>query len=182
MEMILKCVQWKLKLVSSLSAEELAEAIKQGKEIELTSYDVSNPGPDGRRGFYSAANGKYGQPLLTAEPDRALELPKNLVYVNSRGEEQVPTEKLCGFIINADDGSVAYRYSLTNAENKKISYGFQADGSFLVDGNVYWLHTLFSKDKNRMFNPDGYFGPVKTTRVAVLELADLRFSPKAPQG
>ena len=116
---------------------------------------------------------KAGEPL---DPELAIELPKGLTYVTPRGDEVKPTEKLAGFIITELDGSVSYRYSLTNATSKGVSYGFDPDdNSFKVDGKTYWVHTLFAKDKNRVIGYDAFCTPVKTTRVSMIELADLRF-------
>lgn len=174
-----KCKQWEVALASTLEMEAMIAAIKEGQPIDLEGYKLTNPGPDGKRRFYMAENGQYGQPLLLIEPDLAMDVPTGMTYVSSRGDEVKPTEKIGGFIVNELDGSVSYRYSLSNAKDKKVSFGFEPDGSFLVDGKVYWLNTLFSKDKNRCINYDGFFSPTKTMRVSMVEMADLRFGVKA---
>ena len=177
-----KCKQWAIELMSTLDMDAMIAAIKAGEPLDLEGYKLTNPGPgpDTKLRFYTVENGVYGQPLVYADPELAIELPKGLTYVTPRGDEVKPTEKLAGFIITELDGSVSYRYSLTNATSKGgVSYGFDPDdNSFKVDGKTYWVHTLFSKDKNRVINYDAFCTPVKTTRVSMIELADLRFGVK----
>ena len=131
-------------------------------------YNIFNPGTDGRKQFYEVVMGQYGQPLIVAEPDRAFPCPENLDYINAKGEQTVPNEKIAGIICN--DGK---RFSLTNAANKGIKIEVQKDGSVKINDEVWWIKTLFQKDKNRIINYDAYLAPAKPNKVKVLELADL---------
>lgn len=176
MDILAKNKQWLAKLSTQSDLDSVTQAIKNGQPFDLSSYEIANIGGDGKRDFYILTSGQYGQPLITAEPDRALDLPASLKYVTAQGNEIKPTEKLGGFIIRENSGAISYRYSLTNAHKSGVDLqGFQpSDASFLVDGKTYWLNALFSKDKNRYINYDGFFSPNKTARVMVYELSDLR--------
>ncbi len=131
-------------------------------------YNLCNLGPDGKKQFYEVIMGQYGQPLIVAEPDRAFPCPATLEYVNAKGEQAVPNEKIAGIICS--DGK---RFSLTNAANKGIRIEPKEDGSIQVDNEVWWIKTLFQKDKNRVINYDAYLVPTKPEQVKVIELADL---------
>jgi len=170
--------QWTL-LVSSEAPEVAALA---GMDLVVTGFELVNLSPTGRRQYYTVKDGQYGQPLINVEPDLAMPVPANLSYKNQAGEDLEPSklEKLGGFIVADVAGAVLHRYSLTNALNKGVTFGFREDGAFLVNGEVYWLRTLFSKDKMRISGYDGYFSPVKPEFVRVLELADLTANFCAP--
>lgn len=131
-------------------------------------YNLCNLGPDGKKQFYEVVMGQYGQPLIVAEPDRAFPCPANLQYINAKGETAVPAEKIAGIICS--DGK---RFSLTNAANKGIKIEVQEDDSIKIDNEVWWIATLFQKDKNRIVNYDAYLVPAKPEKVKILELADL---------
>ncbi len=155
-------------------------SITKGADGEVTSFQIANPSPEGNQRYFRVVSGKFGQPTLEVEPHLALLLPSNLTYRSSAGEklEHSTLEKLGGFIVADEAGAVIHRYSLTNAQNKGINYGFREDGAFMVNGKAYHLRTLFSKDARRIIGYDGYFSAVnpedvKPDHVRVLELADL---------
>lgn len=131
-------------------------------------YAIVNLGPNGERQYYSVGPGKYGEPIITPEPDLAFAVPANLTYVNSKGEAFVPTEKISGVICKD-----SHRLSLTNAKNKGIVVKVNDDGSFQIGDETWHLTTLFSKDKNRIRNYDAYLVREKPEQVKVLELGDL---------
>lgn len=170
--------QWTLELTSD--SPELAAL--GNVPLVVSSYKLVNLSPTGQEQFYKVEDGQFGQPLINVEPDLAMPVPANLSYKNAAGELLEPSklEKLGGFIVADSAGVVIHRYSLTNAQNKGVTYGFREDGAFLVNGEVYWLRTLFSKDKMRITGYDGYFSPVKPEFVRVLELADLTANFCAP--
>ncbi|HRY36362.1 MAG TPA: hypothetical protein P5230_00565 [Candidatus Magasanikbacteria bacterium] len=142
--------------------------LQWGLDAGEGKYSITNLSPDGKRQFYEVIMGQYGQPLIVAEPDRAFPCPTNLAYVNAKGETAVPDEKIAGIICS--DGK---RFSLTNAEKKGIKIEVNADGSIQIDNEVWWIVTLFQKDRNRIINYDAYLSPVQPEKVKILELADL---------
>lgn len=131
-------------------------------------YMIMNLGPNGERQYYMASPGKYGEPILTPEPDLAFDPPTNLTYTNVKGETVVPTEKISGIICK--DGP---RLSLTNAKKQGVVIAINPNGSIQVGDEAWWLVTLFSKDKNRVRNYDAYLVSEKPAQVKVRELADL---------
>ena len=132
-------------------------------------YKLFNLGKDGRRDFYEIVMGSYGQPIIVAEPDRAFKCPEVLNYVNAKGETTVPAEKIADIICS--DGK---RFSLTNAEKQGVKIKVQEDdGSIKINDEIWWITTLFQKDRNRIVNYDAYLSPVKPEKVRILELADL---------
>lgn len=139
-------------------------------EINETTgdYKIVNLGPNGERQFYMVSPGRYGEPIITPEPDLAFAAPTSLTYVNAKGESVVPAEKISGIICKD-----SHRFSLTNAKNKGVEIKVNDDGSIQIGDEVWWLTTLFSKDKNRVRNYDAYLVREKPVLVKVLELADL---------
>jgi hypothetical protein len=127
-----------------------------------------NLGPNGEKRFYMISPGKYGEPIITPEPDLAFEVPATLTYINAKGEVVVPQEKISGIICK--DGP---RFSLTNAKKKGVKVQVNDDGSIQIDTETWWLATLFSKDKNRVRNYDAYLVREKPAQVKMLELGDL---------
>ncbi len=132
-------------------------------------YSIFNPDPStGQKRFYEIVSGQYGQPIIVAEPDFAFSCPEMLNYVNAKGETTVPAEKIAGIICN--DGK---RFSLTNAKAKNITVEAQDDGSIKINDEIWWIVTLFQKDKNRIINYDAYLSKDRPEKVKILELADL---------
>lgn len=133
--------------------------------IEQDRYELSNPDESGEiRRFYSMANGIYGEPLITAEPDRAFELPSAVGFVNAKGQEIAkPPMKISGIICQskaeaeADKNSqvkVDHRVSLSNVGDRTIEH---TEDGLLINGERWYLKTLFSKDGNRIKNYDAYY-------------------------
>jgi hypothetical protein len=139
-------------------------------EVDETTgeYKIVNVGPNGEHQFYMVTPGKYGEPIITPEPDLAFAVPSYLVYVNAKGETVVPTEKISGILCKE-----SHRLSLTNAKNKNIGIKVNDDGSIQIGDETWHLATLFSKDKNRVRNYDAYLVREKPMRVKVLELGDI---------
>lgn len=131
-------------------------------------YGIFNRGPNGKRRFYKVVPGKYGQPIIVAEPDLAFKVPKNLVYVNTDGEIIRPEEKIAGII--CQNGP---RLSLSNAKKQDIVIKVNDDSSIQVGEKKWWLSTLFQKDKNRFRNYDAYCVKEKPKFVKLFELGDL---------
>ncbi|NCN45271.1 MAG: hypothetical protein COU63_04800 [Candidatus Pacebacteria bacterium CG10_big_fil_rev_8_21_14_0_10_36_11] len=147
-------------------------------------YEIVNLDEDGEtRSFYLLKSGKYGQPLIEAEPDRAFEAPKEVIYVNAKGEKvDPPKEKISGIICQEEDGSVAHRFSLSNKKAPKFKPtedGIEIEVAQGEGENTtierWYLTVLFDKDGNRIQNHDGYYGRVKPSVVKILELQDLNF-------
>jgi hypothetical protein len=133
--------------------------------IEQDRYEFSNPDESGEiRRFYSMANGIYGEPLITAEPDRAFDLPSAVGFVNAKGQEiDKPPMKISGIICQskaeaeADKNSqvkVDHRVSLSNVGDRTIEH---TEDGLLINGERWYLKTLFSKDGNRIKNYDAYY-------------------------
>jgi len=139
-------------------------------EIDETTgeYCIVNLGSTGERQYYMVSPGKYGEPIITPEPELAFAVPSNLTYVNSNGDAVTPTEKISGIICR--DGP---RFSLTNARSKGIEVTANDDGSIQIGTESWWLATLYSKDKNRVRNYDAFLVREKPAQVRVLELGDL---------
>jgi hypothetical protein len=131
-------------------------------------YAIVNLGPNGERQYYMVSPGQYGQPVITAEPDLALDVPIGIEYVNAKGEAVMPGEKIAGIICQG-----GARYSLTNARNKGVKVKVNDDGSIQVGDEKWWIATLFSKDKQRIINYDAYLVRQQPAQVKVLELGDL---------
>lgn len=131
-------------------------------------YKIVNLGPNGERQYYMVSSGKYGEPIITPEPDLAFPVPANLVCVNAEGEAVVPTEKISGIICQN-----SHRFSLTNAKNKGIEIRVNDNGSLQISDDTWWIATLFSKDKSRVRNYDAYLVRQKPALIKVLELGDL---------
>lgn len=136
---------------------------------EHFGYSISNRGPDGKRRFYEVVPGKYGQPIIVAEPDLAFEVPENLVYVNATdGKSIKPEEKIAGII--CQNGP---RLSLSNAKRQGIVVKTNDDGSVQVGEEKWWLFVLLQKDKNRIRNYDAFCVKEKPMFVIVAELGDM---------
>lgn len=135
-------------------------------EIDLKeeSYRIHNNGGD----FYQAEMGAYGQPLIFADPKRAFDAPDSLSYVDASGNQAEPKEKIAGIVCK--DGP---RFSLTSAENKGIVIEHNDDGSISIDGEQWFLETLFRKDANRIIGYDGYYSKEQSQAVKIIELGDL---------
>lgn len=157
------------------------------KVPEVESYFMVNLGPAPAEGgeqpkrFYQMENGQYGEPLIRPEPSYGLDIPKNLVIRKKdqvlgwdAGEVFHPVQNLTGVICKDADGKVVARASLSKLNQQGATFGFQPDGSFLLNGENWWLKTLLDKDKNRIVGGlDGYFRKEKPAYVAYAELEDL---------
>lgn len=139
------------------------------------SYEIYNRGSNGEKQFYKIVPGKYGEPLIVAEPDLAFDPPARLAYVDKTGLPVTPDQKIAGLI--CEDGR---RFSLTHAKLKGIAIKVSDDDrSIQVGEEKWWLVTLLLKDKNRVRNYDAYCIPFSESEmheplaVRVLELGDL---------
>lgn len=130
-------------------------------------WEIVNVHKGNKRDYYRIVMGKYS-PVIEVEPDRAFDAPQALKYVNNAGEEVAAAEKVAGIICKEGP-----RFSLTNAENKGIAVEVNEDGSINIDGESWWISTLFQKDKNRIFGYDAYCVKEKREVVKILELGDL---------
>jgi hypothetical protein len=131
--------------------------------------------------YYQAENGKYGEPLIRPEPSYGLTIPKNLAIRKKDpvlgwddGEVFHPVQKLTGIICKDETGKVVARASLSKLVKAGDAFGFQPNGSFLLNGENWWLKTLLDKDKNRIVGGlDGFFRKEKPAYIAYAELEDL---------
>lgn len=136
-------------------------------------YTIENPDEDGTRKFYALQSGPYGNPVITAEPDLALETPTTVSYENSNGEPAHPEEKIAG-IICKKAGEVIHRFSLSSPNRPEFE--IIDEGAELIIEGVRWkLRALFRKDKNRIINYDAYYGEEAPDKVTLVELEDLNF-------
>ncbi|MBD3156207.1 hypothetical protein GF369_00080 [Candidatus Peregrinibacteria bacterium] len=136
-------------------------------------YTIENPAEDGTRNFYAVTSGPYGNPVITAEPDLALEAPTTVTYENNNGEAAQPEEKIAG-IICKKAGEVIHRFSLSSP--KRPEFKIVDEGAELIIDGVRWkLRALFRKDKNRIINYDAYYGEEAPENVKLVELEDLDF-------
>lgn len=136
--------------------------------VENDEYEIVNLDSNRKQQYYKVVSGEYGQPIIVAEPDLAFAVPTELRYVNKYGGTVAPTEKIAGIICK--DGP---RFSLTNAKNKGVVIKANDDGSIQVGDEVWWISTLFSKDKNRIVGYDAFLIRERPNVVMVRELGDL---------
>lgn len=137
------------------------------------NYAIVNEGENGKKDFYQIVSGQYGQPLIVAEPDRAVVVPQNIQYVDTKGSIVVPDQKIAGFIIRDANKQIVMRVSLTNAEKKGILWELDDVGVLKIAEQKYCMQCLVIKDKNRLTNYDAFFGPESVSSIKVLELEDL---------
>lgn len=171
------------KLGRSLTAKELSAfglTLRYGKpgnqwlvNVNPKTYDVSNPHPDtGSSRFYEMHSGQYNNPVYTIEPSLAFPVPAGVKYVSASGEEVRPQEKIGGIICQNPDGSAVHRTSLSSPKAPEFS---ETTEGIEIDGEVWYLHALISKDKNRAFNYDAIYRREKPSEVKVVELQDAQF-------
>lgn len=142
---------------------------KMGEE----SYSIANLGETGNKRFYEVVNGPYGNPIIIVEPDLAFPCPEALTYINAKGEQTSPTEKIGGIVCQETDGTPVHRFSLSNP--KAPQFEVTSDG-IIIDGVNWYLFCLFSKDKNRIINYDAFYVLTKPEAVKMLELGDVNFT------
>ena len=150
---------------------------------EGEKYEIVNLDDDDTQRFYKIISGKYGQPLIIAEPDKAFAAPEKAKFANGKGEEiDPPVEKVSGIICQEGDGSIAHRFSLSNPKTPKFRVTSDGIILFLRDeesGKItkerWYLNVLFDKDGQRIQNHDGYYSRQKPKKIRVLELQDLNF-------
>ena len=136
-------------------------------------YHIANPDKEGKKRFYDLNSGPYGNPVITAEPDLAFPAPATVNYINSKGVEAKPEEKIAGIICKRA-GEVIHRFSLSNP--KRPEFMPEQEGAELLIEDVRWhLRALFRKDKNRIINYDAWYGEEKPDAVKLVELEDLDF-------
>lgn len=132
--------------------------------------------PGGPRRFYMMETGQFGQPLFTADPDMAFEVPSQLVCVDVASNPVTLTEKIGGIMCLGVGPKPQHRYSLTSAAEKTpvaIEVVVNDDGSIQVDGEKWWVAALIQKDRNRIFNYDAILVRDQPDQVFLVELGDL---------
>jgi len=140
---------------------------------DASAYNLSFENEEGTQLFYKVVPGKYGNPMIIAEPDLAFEVPNNVDYVDMNGRKEVPLEKIAG-IVCRDNNRAVHRFSLSNP-NKPETLVKDGGAVLEIEDQTWYLHTLYSKDKNRIVNYDAYYSLYKPEVVQVTELADLDF-------
>ena len=135
-------------------------------------YSINNTNEDGAQQYYKVVPGPHGNPIIVAEPDLAFDVPASLDYVEATGETiPTPIERIAG-IICKQVGKVVERFSLSSPN--KPAYELEEGGASLIIEGLRWhLHTLFSKDKNRIIGFDAFYTTTKPDEVRVMELEDL---------
>jgi len=170
MQQVIKCRQWTWTF-----------EVNEGTG-EVTSYRAENKGPDGKRDFFSVTSGKYGEPLMEAEPDRGFPLPNNVSWYGHLGQIiPKPDQKITGVLcFKYDDRGVLevkQRFSLTNKD--RFGGGLDAvkveeDGSICIDGKMWYIHSLYTGDKHRLACGDVYcYEHPSPNGIRVYELAEL---------
>jgi len=144
--------------------------MKEGNGGGYNIYKLDPNGENGEKQFYEVVPGKYGEPIIVAEPTLAFDPPANPLYVNAKWGEAKPDQKIAGII--CQDGP---RFSLTNAKSKGVAVKVNEDGSIQVGEGKWWLVTLFLKDKNRFRGYDAYCVREQPGNVRILELGDIDF-------
>ncbi len=132
------------------------------------AYNIYNYGSNGERQSHEVVPGKQGEPIIVAEPDLAFDPPVNLRYVNARGEEVRPNQKIASIICK--DGP---RLSLTDAKLKGIKIKVNDDGSVQVGEDKWWISTLFLKDKNLFRNYDAVCYREPMGDIDILDIGDI---------
>lgn len=131
-------------------------------------YNICNLGPNGEKQFYEIVNGKYGEPIIVAEPEYAFDPPASLMYLDAKFEPTKPDQKIAGIVCQFGP-----RLSLTNAKKQGVVIKANGDGSIQVGDEQWWVATLFLKDKNRIRNYDAFCVRVKPNYIRILELGDI---------
>ena len=134
------------------------------------TYNIYNRGPNGEKQFYEVVPGKYGEPIIVAEPELAFDPPANLRYDNVKGAVVVPDQKIAGIV--CQNGP---RGSLTNLQKQvKKPVTVNEDGSLQIGEEKWWIVKLLLKDKNRIRNYDAFCVRQKPLgEVRIIELGDL---------
>jgi hypothetical protein len=137
------------------------------------SYGAYNEGPVGEHRFYELQTGKYQNPIIVAEPERAFSAPNDLDYVDAHDDPTYPIERIAGIICKRT-GEVIHRFSLSSPAAAEMI--IEEDGAELVIEGVRWhLRGLFRKDANRIIGYDAFYGEEKPGEVVIKELADVDF-------
>ncbi|NDC37913.1 MAG: hypothetical protein EBZ48_07645 [Proteobacteria bacterium] len=179
--------QWVLDIElapTNLSAlqREVMEAGDRSGGIPIVRYAISNPDPvSGKRRFYEAAPGQYGQPLIREEPDGGLRVPAGLTYVDPWGSAVDPSKlldpRIVGAIFQQKDGRIAMgsdgkplRFSFSNPDAPEMAE-LSSDGSVTVGGEKWHLVRLHQANQNRIVGLVGFFRKERPGHVIVSELA-----------
>lgn len=142
-------------------------------EADDKGYHIYSEGEDGVKRFSEVTPGPYNNPIMTAEPGKALPVPDSVKYEDVNGAKIKPTEKIAG-IICKKAGEVMHRFSLSSPDRPPIAFG--RDTSELLVGREIWhLRVLFRKDANRTINYDAFYGEEEPEKVKIIELEDLNF-------
>lgn len=135
---------------------------------EAGDYKIVLIGADGTEHYYRVEPGKYQNPIIRVEPSRAFSCPTNLTYVDAKGNPAQPSDPIGGIV--CQNGP---RFSLTNAAKQGVTIKVNSNGSIQIDDEVWWLRTLFLKDKQRFIGSDAYLVRERPDKVRILELGDL---------
>ncbi|WP_436023657.1 hypothetical protein [Trinickia sp. LjRoot230] len=128
----------------------------------VARFRVVNLDETGRRRFYEVQSGKFGEPIVVPEPEKALPVPANVKYVHGRtGDAVTLPEKIAGIILRNEKGFTVGRFSLTNAERQGTQLSLDNSGRLEVDGKTFFLQSILMPDANRVRNYDAYFGPTR---------------------
>ncbi len=124
--------------------------------------------------FFIVRPDNKGNPIIIAEPDLAVDPPKDLKYVDGNGKIITPDQHIAGIVCFNEDGKLLRRLSMSHAFDTDVQITFKEDGVVTVGGVTYWLWVLLNKDKNRIRNYDALLYPFPpNVPVKVLELEDL---------
>ncbi|MCC6643314.1 hypothetical protein IT411_01055 [Candidatus Peregrinibacteria bacterium] len=198
---VFKIGQWVLRVTTKQTGDEVAQMIKDGKEIEISDYEMFNPGPNGEHRFYDVRPGDWSAPTVFEEPARAIDLPANLVVKTAKGDPLLdakknpltPTDlnakgrKIVGYVLHDSAGNVLTngRASLTNAAGQGITPQFAKDNALMVGGHRFHVRVLHEVNKNRIRGFVAYCHMLdaasRVPETRVVELEDLKFElPAVP--
>jgi hypothetical protein len=169
--------QWVLEVFGPEAMESVT-----GAPIAITGWRITNPDPvTGKRRFYEAAPGQYGQPLLKEEPDGGIAIPGGLSYVDPWGNPsdltKVPDARIVGAIFQEEDGRVAkgadgkpLRFSFSNPDAPELAE-LSSDGSVTVGGDKWYLVRLHQANQARLSGLVAFFRKTRPDSIIVSELA-----------
>ena len=114
----------------------------------------------------------FGAPFIFPEPESGVPVPTTLPCYNASGASvELGNMQITGVVLKDKPGVMGAVIKRTNLTNLKEN--LQADGSLVVDGQVFWLYGLFQKDANRVApnRVDAFFSLEKPTAITMIELA-----------
>ncbi len=137
--------------------------------VEGISYQIT-PGLDVKNASCAVESDERGRPIIVLEPTLAFDPPANLRYINAKGEVLVPDQKIAGIICKGKGG---LRGKLTELSNVGMMPKVNPDGSLQIGEEVWWISTLFIKDRDCFRNYDAICFRENFGDVDVLDIGEI---------